>query len=1189
MTVRFDAGGEPVTGYRLISRLGSGGFGEVWKCEAPGGLMKAMKVIHGDLRNKDCDTYRFAEQELKSLHRVKQVRHPYLLALDRIDVVEGRLLIVMELADCNLWDRFRQCRKAGLPGIPRDELLRYMTETAEVLDLFDDQFNLQHLDIKPQNLFLLYNHVKVADFGQVKDLQGVMVNVTGGITPVYAAPETFDGFVSRYCDQYSLACVYQELLTGQRPFDGGSFQQLLMQHLQAPPNLQPAPAADRPALQKALAKKPEDRFLSVGAMVRALRDGTPVPPPPATPPPAALLPGASFDPPASFPDLALSESKTIALLKRLAPAAAAVAVLDPPTPRPVAEPVELVTTAPPAVAGPGVLRPTLVIGLGFTGMRVLQRLRKQVGDRFGPPDRLPCLRTLLIDTDPDALAAAVQPAGDGLAPLADEMVLDVRLNRATHYLDPRRGGRSLCDEWMDPALLYRLPRVPVTLGLRCLGRLAFLDHQKAVAAKLQAELEAALDPQAMADAAADTGLEVRTNRPKVVVVAGLAGGTGSGMLFDLAYLVRAKLRKLGYHDPDLTAVLHLPAEDAVSTPAAQANVYAALTELNHFTRADTTFTHWPDDRACDPAPPFAAVYLAAGLPHPPAAVGSGSMGTTPFTGGRRSGSLTVPMGSGVRRDPRRSGVLAPPPAGPANGPDPAEVTATWLRLHLLTPVGRTADDFRPPVPAGGVTVRAAGLTRWGWPRAEVVARVARVMAPVLVHHWVTPDPAREGSLAAGWVTGLWTRLGLDPDKLAARFRAEADEAAGTPLADQVAAATEAAAPRGWLARTPDPNVVAAAAGRLTHLLGRPQAQPGKQPVPVEESLAAAADAAAADALGELSHALPGLVENPQFRLAGAEEACRRLLFLLDQVTAHAQKLAGQAQQAAITSLDQLALVGSVHKNLKKQTAAEVTAALTGYPAAQLDYLLHLAALRVYHALTDQLKMQAQEVGRFRQRLEAHQPFLALEADELAGGPAPGDCLPAGCTTVEDAAQTFLKSLTDDDLTALDARVQAGLERTFGGLYQACLNSADGPDRTLAVLRAETRLYLNDRLGEADLAGMVRRRFGTDAGLADGLHRGHAAAAAELAAGPWVGQEVCVFAAPPGAAGEPLRRIAAGVLPASQAVAETPDEAAVVREMVGVPLTAVPHLGPAWRAAAAAAECSPYSRADVAQWADVDAD
>ena len=268
MSVRIESQAEPIPGYKLLDRLGSGGFGEVWRCEAPGGIFKAVKVIFGDLRSQDNDLIRYAEQELKALKRVKQVRHPYLLALDRYDIVDGKLMIVMELADCNLWDRFRECRDKGLPGIPRDELLGYMAESAEVLDLMNDQFGLQHLDIKPQNLFLLYNHVKVADFGQVKDLQGVMANVTGGITPVYAAPETFDGIVSRYCDQYSLACVYQELLTGQRPFDGCSMSQLLMQHIQLPPDLSPSPACDRPALLKALSKRPEERWPSVSISIQ---------------------------------------------------------------------------------------------------------------------------------------------------------------------------------------------------------------------------------------------------------------------------------------------------------------------------------------------------------------------------------------------------------------------------------------------------------------------------------------------------------------------------------------------------------------------------------------------------------------------------------------------------------------------------------------------------------------------------------------------------------------------------------------------------------------------------------------------------------------------------------------------------------------------------------------------------------
>src|SRR5262249_53414986 len=129
----------------------------------------------------------------------------------------------------------------------------------------------QHLDIKPQNLFLVHNHVKVADFGLVKDLECSHAAVTGGITPVYAAPETFDGKVTRYSDQYSLAIVYQELLTGQRPFAGTNVRQLIMQHLQGTPNVAPLPPGDRAPIARALAKVPNERFPTCRELVKQLR------------------------------------------------------------------------------------------------------------------------------------------------------------------------------------------------------------------------------------------------------------------------------------------------------------------------------------------------------------------------------------------------------------------------------------------------------------------------------------------------------------------------------------------------------------------------------------------------------------------------------------------------------------------------------------------------------------------------------------------------------------------------------------------------------------------------------------------------------------------------------------------------------------------------------------------------------
>src|SRR5207253_4506210 len=139
--------------------------------------------------------------------------------------------------------------------------------TAEALDLMNNDYQLQHLDIKPQNIFLVHNHVKVADFGLVKDLEGMQASVTGGVTPVYAAPETFDGWVSRFSDQYSLGIVYQELLTGQRPFTGNNVRHLVLQHMSGSPDLSALPANDRPAILRALSKKPEDRCPTIRPFV----------------------------------------------------------------------------------------------------------------------------------------------------------------------------------------------------------------------------------------------------------------------------------------------------------------------------------------------------------------------------------------------------------------------------------------------------------------------------------------------------------------------------------------------------------------------------------------------------------------------------------------------------------------------------------------------------------------------------------------------------------------------------------------------------------------------------------------------------------------------------------------------------------------------------------------------------------
>jgi serine/threonine protein kinase len=267
------AGDEPIAGYRLLELLGTGGFGEVWKCEVPGRLFKALKIIRGDGDPFDDGSSR-AAVELEAVERIKSIRHPFLLSIDRIEVREQELLIVTELADRSLHDLRTQRQAEGLPGIPRAELLPLLLEAAEALDVINFEHGLQHLDVKPGNLLLVGNHIKVADFGLVyslKELAGDQpLPRCCAVTPRYASPEALQGGLSSRSDQYSLAIVYQELLTGTLPFQGKSIRHEMILHLSSEPELEALPEADRPAIACALSRNAEQRFASCQDLVRAL-------------------------------------------------------------------------------------------------------------------------------------------------------------------------------------------------------------------------------------------------------------------------------------------------------------------------------------------------------------------------------------------------------------------------------------------------------------------------------------------------------------------------------------------------------------------------------------------------------------------------------------------------------------------------------------------------------------------------------------------------------------------------------------------------------------------------------------------------------------------------------------------------------------------------------------------------------
>lgn len=571
-----------IPGYECVERIGAGGYGEVWKVRAPGGLLKALKLVYG---NFDEDR---AKRELKAVNAMKEVRHPFILSVERVEVVEGRLAIVTELADGSLKDRFDECRAAGLTGVPREELLAYMRDAAEALDFLCQHHALQHLDVKPENLLIVAGRVKVADFGMVKSVQDPSVSQLNSLTPVYAPPEAFDGQPGVFSDQYSLSIVYSEMLTGSLPFSGKTTAQLAAQHIYGRPILVRLPVADQPAIQRALSKDPKQRFPNCRALIDALLASgtTPVATPTFTTP-TPKTPAVAAQP-ASVPNLNSPTNaprntvarQTMPIAESLAASTETVSKART-TPVPKRQQRAKLVDLPPVQlpAKCDWARPTLFIGIGGTGGKALGQLRRKMRERFGDRTAIQAVQMLYIDTNPKALYEASQR--DELTALDSNQLLAMPLQPASEY---REDSRSLLG-WLNRRWLYNIPRSLQTEGIRPLGRLAYVDHASIVWDRVRAMLTSICDPNGITTSAAITGLPFTPAPPRVFVVASANGGTGSGVAIDVALGVRRLMAEMNLVDEQVTLVLtHSTDRRAGSRDIALANSYACLSELRHFCR-----------------------------------------------------------------------------------------------------------------------------------------------------------------------------------------------------------------------------------------------------------------------------------------------------------------------------------------------------------------------------------------------------------------------------------------------------------------------------------------------------------------------------------------------------------------------------------------------------------------------------
>jgi predicted ATPase/serine/threonine protein kinase/DNA-binding CsgD family transcriptional regulator len=261
--------GQQLGNYRLLHLIGQGSFAEVYLGEHLHlNTQAAIKVLHTQFTSEE------KEQFYTEARTLARLIHPHIIRIHDFAVEDGIPFLVMDYAPNG---SLRQSHPRGT-RVPLATIVSYVKQVAEALDYIHEQ-KLIHRDVKPENMLLgRNNEVLLTEFDIAIIAQSSRSQQTqeaaGAVA--YMAPEQLRGRPRTASDQYSLAVVVYEWLSGAPPFSG-SFREIVSQHLSAsPPPLYTKAPTISPAIEhvvfKALAKDPKERFASVQAFARALEE-----------------------------------------------------------------------------------------------------------------------------------------------------------------------------------------------------------------------------------------------------------------------------------------------------------------------------------------------------------------------------------------------------------------------------------------------------------------------------------------------------------------------------------------------------------------------------------------------------------------------------------------------------------------------------------------------------------------------------------------------------------------------------------------------------------------------------------------------------------------------------------------------------------------------------------------------------
>jgi eukaryotic-like serine/threonine-protein kinase len=258
MRFTYRWGQRPLDGFTIKRGLGQGGFGEVYFAVSDGGKEVALKLL---VRGR-------TDTELRGIANCLNFKHPNLVHLyDLLTDERGDHWLVMEYVH---GEPLNAVLNRNPKGMPPEQARDWFLQVARAVAYLHDHAVI-HRDIKPGNVFVEHGGLKLGDYGLSKTVSSASLTQSANVgTVYYMAPEVGKGACTKQVDMYACGVMFYEMLTGEVPFRGDSWAEVALRHQTDTPVLDRVPPEYLTIIEKALNKKPENRYADMDEMIRAV-------------------------------------------------------------------------------------------------------------------------------------------------------------------------------------------------------------------------------------------------------------------------------------------------------------------------------------------------------------------------------------------------------------------------------------------------------------------------------------------------------------------------------------------------------------------------------------------------------------------------------------------------------------------------------------------------------------------------------------------------------------------------------------------------------------------------------------------------------------------------------------------------------------------------------------------------------